>query len=461
MALVEEVAASRAPVQERLQSLVDWERVPRGAMRVDLAPQRDLLARLGQPHRQFRSVHVTGTKGKGSVCALIEAALLHAGWRAGRYASPHVEHITERICHGGQPLGSASFDTAVERALDARDAGLREGTDAARATWFDVLTAAAFWSFAEARLDWAVVEVGMGGMLDSTNVLEPDLAIITNVALEHVEVLGPTIERITWHKAGIIKPGRPVLTPLDGTAPAGRIIAERASAVGAPLEVLAGVQASAFVDQNRALARRALDLLGRQGHVSPARQAMLAAADLPDLVAERVRLPGRLEHRGLVTDERGHWTPVVLDGAHVGFALDAVLHELAWMSARDGLPVVLLALARDKPAADFVSRMAGRVHLVVCCELMDARGCWRASELAEQATQAGLRAVACADPVSALALAGNLAAGGNWVLVTGSLHLVGSLRSLTCGTEAGWLTAGVDGVGARPSSFRDRCDVPE
>ena len=161
-------------------------------MRVGLEPMQDLAARLGDPQKSFRSIHVAGTKGKGSVSALIEAALAHAGLRVGRYASPHVERITERVSVQGHDVDEPTLARALNRALDAYEAARKAGTPAANATWFDLLTAAAFIIFAETQREWAVIEVGLGGRLDSTNIVDGEIAVVTNIALEHTEILGNT-----------------------------------------------------------------------------------------------------------------------------------------------------------------------------------------------------------------------------------------------------------------------------
>ena len=179
-----------ARVTARLDALTDWERRPRSKMRVGLEPMRDLAARLGEPEKSFRSIHVAGTKGKGSVSALIEAALVRAGVRVGRYASPHVERLTERVSLDGREIDEPTLARALDRALDAYEAARKAATPAANATWFDLLTAAAFVIFAETQREWAVVEVGLGGRLDSTNIVDGEIAIVTNIELEHTEILG-------------------------------------------------------------------------------------------------------------------------------------------------------------------------------------------------------------------------------------------------------------------------------
>lgn len=420
----------------RLQALVDWERADRTRMRVDLAPEIDLMARLGQPHRQFRSVHVTGTKGKGSVCALIEAGLLHAGWRAGRYGSPHIEHVTERVSLLAQPIPERYFAVALTRALDARDAACREGTPAAAASWFDVVTAAAFWSFAEAGLEWAVIEVGMGGLLDSTNVVLPELAIVTNVGLEHTEVLGTTLEAIALQKAGIIKQGRPVLTQVAPSTSAGRILAETAAACAADLQWVDPAAGSGLRSRNLALARAALARLGQAAVLSPARALPLADVDLPQHVAVGASLPGRLEafdveHIDLApAGRRRRPTRVVLDGAHVGFAVTAAIDTLRHDQAHESDPVVLLALASDKDAADIVCRLgsAAPAANVVCTRLQGDRPAWDPTELARLCAVHGMRSEVIADPSHGLAKCLDLVPTDSWVLVTGSLCLVGAVR---------------------------------
>src|SRR6202167_5490728 len=151
-----------AHAMTRLDALTDWERRPRNTMRVGLEPMWDLATRLGDPQKSFRSIHVAGTKGKGSVSALIEAALAHAGLRVGRYASPHVERITERVSVQGHDVDEPTLARALNRALDASETAREAGTAAVDATWFDLLTAAAFIIFTEAQCEWAVIEVGLG-----------------------------------------------------------------------------------------------------------------------------------------------------------------------------------------------------------------------------------------------------------------------------------------------------------
>jgi dihydrofolate synthase/folylpolyglutamate synthase len=416
------------PVWQRMQALVDWERADRARMRVDVGPELDLVQRLGSPHRRLRTVHVTGTKGKGSVCALIEAGLLNAGLRAGRYASPHLEHVSERVSLMGRPIEDAALERALELALDARDAALTEGTPARSASWFDVFTAAALWVMVQQGLEWAAVEVGLGGRLDSTNVVDPDLAIVVNVDLEHTDVLGETVEAIATEKAGIIKRGKPVLTTCAAEERSGRVIRAAALERGAPLRWLDAAGYPTLHALNTAIARAALQWLGEAGVTSPRRQAPLGPADLSDDVAEAARLPGREETFDVRLPGPGATVRAVLDGAHVGFALSAVLRDLRADPRHAGPAVVVLALGADKNARDIVPRLAGVARGVICTVLGEDRRVWPPEALAALARKAGMAAECASTPLAAWQRCLEMVQSGEWILVTGSLYLVGELR---------------------------------
>lgn len=172
--------------------------------RFDLRRVERLLAPLGNPHQGFRAVHIAGTKGKGSTAAIIESILRHAGYQTGLYTSPHLHTFRERIQAGGALIPEADVARWVQRLQDTAQ-GI-EGL-----TTFELMTALAFGWFVEQGVDWAVVEVGMGGRLDATNVLLPQVSVITSISLDHTVILGNTVARIAAEKAGIIKPGVPVV----------------------------------------------------------------------------------------------------------------------------------------------------------------------------------------------------------------------------------------------------------
>ncbi|MDA0947277.1 MAG: bifunctional folylpolyglutamate synthase/dihydrofolate synthase, partial [Planctomycetota bacterium] len=282
-----------ARAQALLDARIDWERRDRGGMRVDVAPSLDLCSRLGDPQRALRTVHVGGTKGKGSVASLIAAGLQAAGWRVGLYSSPHVERITERVRLQGREVEDDLLASGIDAALAAREAAEREGTPAAGASWFDLFTAGAFHALRAGGAEWAVIEVGLGGRLDSTNVLEAALAVLTSIDLEHTAVLGSTREAIAAEKAGILRSGLPLVCGVPahgGEDDPGRVIAERAQELGCPMRLVP--RAATIAATNLALARTALEALGRCGHAAPD-GAALAGELLTDGVAAAAQLPGR------------------------------------------------------------------------------------------------------------------------------------------------------------------------
>jgi dihydrofolate synthase/folylpolyglutamate synthase len=210
-------------LQARLENLYGLER---RKDKLGLEGTRALLAALGDPHRRFRSIHVAGTNGKGSVCAIVERVLREAGHRTGLYTSPHLVDFRERIRVGGRWVENEWLDATLDRIER-----LPEGKDR---TFFEVATALGFLYFAEREIDLAVVEVGLGGRLDSTNVLTPELGIISAIGLDHTEILGDTIEVIAAEKAGIVKPGVPVVCEDSDPRALGAIVAA-ARACGAPV----------------------------------------------------------------------------------------------------------------------------------------------------------------------------------------------------------------------------------
>jgi dihydrofolate synthase/folylpolyglutamate synthase len=411
-----------------LDVLVDWERRDRRGMRVGLAPMVDLMARLGEPHTRFRAVHVTGTKGKGTTAALVAEALRRAGLRTGLYTSPHLVRMNERVRIDGCEVADDVLARALEDVLGARNAAMVEHTPADEATWFDVVTAAAFLVFSRAECDWAVVEVGIGGRLDSTNVVRGEVCVITNVDLEHTQVLGATRAAIAREKGGILKPGSTLVTgvlrdPSPGGDEAELALDEIAAELGVPT-LRPTRRAERLIDRNVDLARLVLDELGRRG-VHGSHRAKLSGALLDDSAIEAARLGGRQELRWAGT------TPVLLDGAHVASSIASVLQEAAQdprLPRRK--PVVVLALGRDKDAAAILKVLRPEADRLLCTTA--ASGPLRAMEvLVEESSRAGIDAETAPDPTSALAKAIQLAAGrGTWVLVTGSFHLVGATRPL-------------------------------
>jgi dihydrofolate synthase/folylpolyglutamate synthase len=195
---------------------------------------RAILAALGHPERAWRSVHVAGTNGKGSVVAMVECGLRAAGLKTGRYTSPHLDVVEERVAINGEPVDRGTFTAATAIVFEAVDEAMRLGTLTVVPTFFEVSTAVAFEIFRQAKVDVAVIEVGLGGRYDATNVLSPEVTAITSIAFDHERHLGATLSQIAFEKAGIAKPDTPlVIGRLPGEA--ARRIAKVAADVSAPL----------------------------------------------------------------------------------------------------------------------------------------------------------------------------------------------------------------------------------
>ncbi|ARF89622.1 folylpolyglutamate synthase [Burkholderia cenocepacia] len=417
----------------RLDELTNWESRPRSAMRVGLGPMRDLMGRLDNPHHAFRAVHVTGTKGKGSVCALVEAALDKAGLSVGRYASPHLQRVNERVSIRRAPIPDGQLSEALNCALDAFGQACDAGTPGSSATWFDVFTAAAFVAFRDVGLDWAIVEVGLGGRLDSTNVVTGEVAVVTNVELEHTEVLGATRADIAREKGGILKPGATLVTALAASDDAGKLLNACAHALGGVSVHVPAVPDAAIEANNAQLAGAALDQLGRRGVLSLSgcdRNRPVGAWLLDNAIRVHARLPGRLEH--IVVHGQGSAAiSVVLDGAHVPFNLEAVLLDLTRRQGLAGRCVAVVAMSADKDASGLLSVLARYVSRLVLTELPPPSRGLSCATLQTVAASLGLSSEKQADLATATARALQLAAQrGEWVIVTGSLHLVGAVRNL-------------------------------
>ena len=413
-------------LQQRLEVLWGLER---RRDKLGLDGTRALLAGLGNPERRFQAVHVAGTNGKGSTSALIERVLREAGHGTGLYTSPHLVAFRERIRVSGRMLGEGD----LEAILDAIGA-LPESQGR---TFFEVATALGFEAFARAGVRWAVVEVGLGGRLDTTNVLAPALTVITPVGLDHTEILGDTLAAIAAEKAGILKAGVP-LVAAPQPADAERVVAARARSLGAPAswpsaralrDVTLDAGGARFDADTRAwgtlglaialrgrhqldnavVALGALDALADQG-VAIARDAVVrgfAAA----------RWPGRLEP--CPAEPRLWW-----DGAH---NLPGVAALVAAWREDLALPppqAVVLAVARDKNAAAIVRAVHDAwPHAVVLATRTRSERARPAAELAALAADA-VTPVRTADDVPA-AVRAALAIGAGRVLLAGSLFAVG------------------------------------
>ena len=427
-------AARLEAARLRLDALINWERKGRGRMRVSLEPALDLCRRLGDPQRCAPAVHVAGSKGKGSVASLVAAGLGAAGLRAGRYGSPHVERLNERVVVAGAEVGDDVLADGIELALAAREQALRERTSAAEATWFDLLTAAAWCAFRQAQVDWIVAECGLGGRLDSTNTLDGEVCVITTIELEHTNVLGTTRTAIACEKAGILKPASVLVTGVAEDDEAGRAIDARARELGLtvlrPAHLTRPGPPPTIERCNTALAELVLDELGRRGHRGRDGRPLTARLLGPGVVSS-ARLPGRLERLWLGR------TPAVVDGAHTPQSVQLVLRDLSGPLLADlgggrrlrRRPIAVLGVGIDKDLQGILKSLRGAVDRVLCTSVGGplAR---TPEEIAVAARALDLEAETASSPRRALERARDQAGDHGWVLVLGSLYLAGVVRPL-------------------------------
>ncbi len=400
---------------------------------------RSLLDLLGRPEEAFPSVLVGGTNGKGSVSAMLDAILAAAGRRTGLYTSPHLMRPNERIRVAGEDVGAPELDALLLRVRAACEEGLARGALAAHPSFFEVITAAAMLAFRDAKVDAAVLEVGLGGRLDATNVASPVASVIVTVDLDHVAQLGSTLEAIAAEKAGIARRGRPVVTGVVEKAPL-RVIRERCREAGAFL--IEAVRVASIEDgpdgtfavttATRRYGDLRLALAGAHQREN-ARVAIVALeAAAPELgIVPRaedvrrglraVRWPGRLQ-------SMGGDPPVLLDGAHNPAGARALASHLDQIGAPP--PVLVFAVMRDKAIEPILEPLASRAATVIATRPHVERAA-DADAVAAVAAR-WTRAEAIADPVAALARARDLARqgpAGTQVLVAGSLYVVGEILS--------------------------------
>jgi len=377
-----------------------------------------LAAELGHPEQSFRAVHVAGTNGKGSVVAMIDRALTAAGHRTGRYTSPHLVDISERFGINGHPIGRPALEAAVSDVRAAVDRLLSRGQLQASPTFFEVTTAIAFELFRRADVDVAVCEVGLGGRLDATNVLEPVVTAITSIGLDHQQYLGNTPAEVAGEKAGIIKRGVPVV--IGRLVPEARqVVEEIAGRLNAPvirtddetLDAYAPVRLAlggAHQRANAAVAVRVLEELDRQGI------AVSSAAIRTGL--EQVDWPGRLERRRLADGRE-----VLLDAAHNADGAAALRDHL---SAAPPQPMVFAAM-RDKDLRTMIRTLAPVVSAFVMTNASNARSADPAI-LADLARDADSRATVAVEPEVGAALAHAWRLSPR-IVVAGSIFLLGDV----------------------------------
>jgi len=428
-----------APATEYHEALAALAARGRFGIRLGLGRTRAALAALGDPQLGLRGALVGGTNGKGSVLALAGSALRAAGLRVGETPKPHLVTYRERVQVDGQPISVADFTRHVSAVLGVADRVARRHGEP---TEFELLTAIVFRHFAEAGIDVALVEVGLGGRLDATHAWDGGVAAVTNVALDHMDRLGSTIPEIAREKAAIIERGDVAVTGAEGEALA--IIRRRARRVGAPLTEVSpapilGWDRDGLTVELPRLGETRVGLRGRHQAANVAvADAVLDALDAAGIgsagVAARRRgyatavWPGRLE---LVTIDGDD---VLLDGAHNpagAAALAAALDDLRPHLSRGPLTLVMAAMA-DKDVDGIIDALTGASSLLgatVVATTIDAPRAMSAGELASRWRERAPRiseVTSVTDPLDAVARARGR---GGPVVVAGSLYRVGLVRA--------------------------------
>jgi dihydrofolate synthase/folylpolyglutamate synthase len=435
-----------AQVLAKYDELVDWERRDRSAMKVDIAPLCDLLRHLNNPQRKFRTIHIAGTKGKGSVGALIEAGLHRAGLACGRFSSPHVERITERVTFGGREISESMLARMLNCAWLLRERASLNSEPGGNTTRFDLETLAAILAFVEAKVNWAVVECGLGGRTDSTNVIDSEVCVLTNVELEHTAVLGTSHSAIAFQKVGILKRGATMITGVAPDSAAGQVVSAEAQKLSCPLVFCSPQPGETIAEINIGLAQNVLDEYGRRNVTARDPQFSkrpIGGWLLDEATQLKAGLPGRMEgfelpvSGGITGFRDSKRIPVILDGAHVPFNLAAVLRDLHRIRELAGFFAIVFGTGRDKQAFAMLELLKQhRVDAVICTQAGSDVQSWTSHELRQFGGELGLTAEDIPEPRDALMLALTLVAERGWILVTGSLRIVGEIRPIIRGLGA-------------------------
>jgi dihydrofolate synthase / folylpolyglutamate synthase len=412
----------------------------------ELNEMRVLAKELGHPERRFPSVLVAGTNGKGSTSATLASILNSAGYRVGLYTSPHLSRVNERVQifsgkNGGVPISDDDFAAHYFRVDDCARRLVADGRLKGYPSFFEAVTALVFLAFAESAVDIAVLEVGMGGRLDATNIVEPLISIITDISLDHTEWLGSTITEIAREKAGILRQNG-VLITLPQHPEANQAIGETAVALN-----VRGVSAAGYVPVREEVDSRgayAVNVLGEPIEVASPLMgvhqqrnialAIAAAAELSNnngynITAAQIadgirqtRWPGRLERFSIPGQP-----DVLLDVAHNPAGAWALRSALSHLDPEPKKITAVFGCLRDKAIAEIAQILFPLFDNVILTEVASPRAASLA-EMQAAAESTGARFESVANPAAALQRARDLAAPGGLVVVTGSVYLVGAVR---------------------------------
>ncbi|MGD8833862.1 MAG: folylpolyglutamate synthase/dihydrofolate synthase family protein [Desulfobacteraceae bacterium] len=390
-----------------------------------------VLAYLGKPQDDYRIIHIAGTNGKGSVAAMLSTILHAAGYRVGCYTSPHLEHFNERICINNQAIGNDEIMSAYEKVQQAPqpERGL---------TFFEFTTAMALYTFSRRKVDWAVIETGMGGRLDATNAVCPQLTIITNISLEHKSYLGTTLAAIAGEKAGIIKANTPLITGVSQPS-ARKVILQQAAERRAPAYLKGrdfrcrrlGEKRLSYFGMHHTLRNITLGLSGRH-QIDNAALALAACETLSqsgkaelssDTIAKGLKLtkwPGRLE----VASERPY---VILDGAHNLMAARKLAQYLK-DEFRGKKITLVVGVLDDKPCDSILRDLTALCQKVVVTQPVIDRAI-PANDLAKVAKKFSKRVDIIPDVAMAVDSVLKSSEDDDVVCVAGSLYVVGEAKT--------------------------------
>ncbi len=400
-----------------------------------LARMRALCDELDQPERAFRVIHVAGTNGKGSTAAMIEAGLRQAGFRTGLYSSPHLSRFNERFRIQGAPIDDEGFAAAISSTRSAAERLVAEGGREAHPTMFEMTTAAAFEAFRTERVDYGVIEVGLGGRLDASNVVSPELAVITPIGLDHESLLGKGLENIALEKAGVFKPGCPVVSA--GQAPvAAKALVQRANELDVRL---------AFAPERWTLNRVEADEHGRFRFLASAQGTSVEIA-LPLAGEHQVdnaltalcaldRLGVGLEHvsRGIAAVEwpgrlewfEGH-PPLLLDAAHNPAGARTLARHLERFHSDSAVHLVY-GSSRDKAVEEVAALLFPQADRVTLTQSQVSRSL-SPDTLEEMVDHLHARIDRADTAFGAVERARRSAGPDTLVLVAGSIFLIGEIR---------------------------------
>mgnify|MGYP000964193501 CR=1 FL=1 len=416
-----------------------------------LERMRALAQALGDPQNSFRTVHVTGSKGKGSVCEMTAAALRGCGFAVGLYTSPHLIDVRERIRIGGRMISPEEFTVLTRRVLEAARSLPRK---LGEATYFECLTALALLYFAEEAVDIAVVEVGLGGLLDATNIVRPDVTVVTSIHLEHTDILGDTLDKIAGHKAGVFKDGVPALTAVQDESLL-QVLHAAAESAGTRLSVIGQgdvTYAEAFSSKhdlgphfkvslttptsnfehvpvplkgepqarNCGLVLAIIDVLRQRGMHLPDAQVCEGLSRTPNL--------GRLE---LVFAE----PRIVIDGAHTKESVQALVKAVGQQMRYDSL-VVIFGCSSDKDIHGMLGAMSMGADKMIFTRSGQSDRAVEPKDLQRRFTDiCGKQATIAASVSEAISIAARAVTRGDMILVTGSFAVAGEAKKFLEGKK--------------------------